>query len=101
MSSTPKNITIVDTTSFNQLTVTDSATVNAPIIKNLTQSVFLDVVDIDVIVTFDGSTPTASNGHVLKAGRDYLFYAGMMEEAKFRTASGTAKVNISQLNGYA
>jgi hypothetical protein len=101
MSSTPKTIGIVDPTSFNQLSVTSTADVNAPALKDLTQSVFLDVVDIDVIVTFDGTPPTTSNGHMLKAGRDYLFYAGMMKNAKFRTASGTAKVNISQLNGYA
>jgi hypothetical protein len=101
MSSTPKNIGIVDTTSFNQLTVTDSASVDAPTLKNLTESVFLDVVDTDVLVSFNGTDPSATNGHTLYAGKDYFFYAGMIKTAKFKTASGTSKVNITQLNGYA
>ena len=99
MSTTPKNIGVVG--SMSNLSVTTGAVVDAPSIGGTTNLCFIDVQDNDVYATFDGSTPSASVGHILKAGRDYLFYAGMFKTAKLLGKGGTAVVAITQLNGHA
>ncbi len=99
MSTTPKNIGVVG--SMSNLSVTTSSVVDAPSIDSDTNLVFIDVQDNDVYATFDGSTPSASVGHTLKAGRDYLFYAGMFKTAKLLGKDGTSIVALTQLNGYA
>jgi hypothetical protein len=99
MSTTPKNIGVVGT--MSNLSVTTGAVVNAPAINSDTNLVFVDIQDADVYVTFDGSTPSASVGHVLKQDRDYLMYAGMFKTAKLLGKGSTAAVAITQLNGYA
>ena len=99
MSTTPKNIGVAG--SMSNLSVTASAVVDAPAIHSSANAVFVDIQDNDVYVTFDGSTPSSSVGHLLKANRDYLFYAGMFKSAKFLGQGGTAVVAITQLNGYA
>lgn len=86
---------------MSNLSVTTGAAVNAPAINEHTNLVFVDIQDNDVYVTFDGSTPASGNGHILSSGRDYLLYAGMFKEAKLIAVSDTAKVAITQLNGYA
>tara|TARA_B100001093_G_scaffold88403_1_gene80394 strand:+ start:1155 stop:1454 length:300 start_codon:yes stop_codon:yes gene_type:complete len=99
MSTTPKNIGVQG--SMSNLSVTASSVVDAPSINEHTNLVFVDIQDNDVYVTFDGSTPSASVGHILKAGRDYLFYAGMFKTAKLLGKGSTAVVALTQLNGYA
>lgn len=39
-----------------------------------TKYVLIDVQSADVMVTFDGSAPTASNGHLFKAGVQPFFW---------------------------
>jgi hypothetical protein len=99
MSTTPKNIGVLG--SMSNLSVTTGSVVDAPAFDSQTNLVFVDIQDNDVYVTFDGSTPSASAGHILKAGRDYLFYAGMFKTAKLLGKDGTSVVAITQLNGYA
>tara|TARA_E500000178_G_C16913447_1_gene703764 strand:+ start:208 stop:513 length:306 start_codon:yes stop_codon:yes gene_type:complete len=100
MSDTPKNIGCT-AGGFTQLSVAHDATSNAPYLGFETEAVFVDIGDNDVFVTFHGTgDPSATNGHVLYQGKDYIFYAGLFKTAQFRSVAGTAKVNITQLNGY-
>lgn len=45
--------------------------------------VVLDVQVADVRVTYDGSSPTTSNGHILFAGRSYTWAVETARAAKF------------------
>ena len=86
---------------MSNLSVTTGSVVNAPSINTNTNLVFIDVQDNDLYITFDGSTPSASVGHILKKDRDYLLYAGMFKTAKMLGIGGTSVVARTQLNGYA
>lgn len=100
MSTTPKNILVLDT--MDNVSVTTGAVVTvstAVTVNEHTQAFFVDVQDNDVYVTFDGSTPSATVGHILKKDRDYLFYAGMFRTAKLLGKDGTSVVAVTQLNG--
>lgn len=99
MSTTPKNIGVVGT--MSNLSVTTGAVVDAPAINSSTNLVFVDIQDNDLYITFDGSTPSATVGHILKKDRDYLLYAGMFKTAKMLGKDGTSVVALTQLNGYA
>lgn len=99
MSTTPKNIGVVG--SMSNLSVTTGSVVNAPSINSSTNLCFVDVQDNDLYITFDGSTPSSSVGHILKKDRDYLLYAGMFKAAKMLGNGGTSVVAVTQLNGYA
>ena len=65
------------------LTVSSSAvSLTAP--HGDTDYVIIDVQDNDVYVTFDGTTPSASNGHVLPDGQGLLVIsANAARAAKF------------------
>ena len=55
-----------------------------------TKYVLIDVQTADVMVTFDGSTPTASNGHLFKAGvQPFLWNKETARVAKFIRAGAT------------
>ena len=66
--------------------------------NSLTKYIALDVQDVDVRVTFDGSTPSTSNGHILYAGRAYTFSKAAAEDAIFarKASSGTAVIHASE-----
>ena len=51
--------------------------------NSLTKFVVLDVQVADVRVTYDGSTPSSTNGHILFAGRSYTWSKAAAEAAKF------------------
>ena len=51
--------------------------------NSLTKFVVLDVQVADVRVTYDGSAPTTTNGHILFAGRSYTWSKAAAEAAKF------------------
>lgn len=99
MSTTPKNIGVVG--DMSNLSVTTGTVVNAPAIDSKTDLVFVDVQDNDLYITFDGSTPSATVGHILKKDQDYSFYGGMFKTAKMLGKGGTSVVALTQLNGYA
>ena len=62
-----------------------------------TKYVMIDVQDNNVIVTFDGSTPTASNGHLLVKEKELItLSAQAAKAAKFLGVSGTSIVHASQ-----
>jgi len=51
--------------------------------NSLTKFIVLDVQVADVRVTYDGSTPSSTNGHILFAGRSYTWSKAAAEAAKF------------------
>ena len=51
--------------------------------NSLTKYIVLDVQVADVRVTYDGSAPTSTNGHILFAGRSYTWAKRTAEAAKF------------------
>lgn len=100
MSSTPKNIGITGTGGMHRLTVADNATTVAPALDALCEAVFLDIQGGDVYVSFDSSDPASDHGHILYDRKDYVFYAGLLRSAKFRSTSGNVIVQMTELNGY-
>lgn len=83
--------------SDQRLTVSSTAVSFASTFYNEnTKFVFVDVQGADVMVTFDGSTPTASNGHLFKSGYMDFWSARRADAAKMiRSASTDASVHAS------
>lgn len=100
MSTSPKNIGITGTGGMHRLTVADDAVTNAPALDSLCESAFLDVQGGDVYVSFDGTAPASDHGHILYDRKDYIFYAGLLRSAKFKSTSGDVVVQMTELNGY-
>lgn len=100
MSTTPKNINMTTSTGMHRLTVADDAVTNAPALHNSCQAVFLDIQGGDVYVSFDGSAPASDHGHILYDRKDYIFYAGLLSNAQFKSTSGNVVVQMTELNGY-
>lgn len=62
-----------------------------------TKYVMIDVQDNSVYVTFDGSTPSATNGHVLLKEKGLLVLSSASgKAAKFLQGTGAAVVQVSQ-----
>lgn len=58
--------------------------------------VILDIQNNDVMVTFDGSTPTSTNGHRLYAGQNYTWSIELAKAASFiRAGSADGVVHAS------
>jgi hypothetical protein len=62
-----------------------------------TRAVIIDVQAHHVMVTFDGSTPSATNGHDLIAGEKYTFHREMAKAAKFIRKTSDAVVHATEL----
>lgn len=91
---------------FNNGTVADRAVVAGSAAANLivaaidasTTHVFWTLTDANVRVTFDGSTPTATNGHQLAAGSSGVWCKKMAEQAKvIREGTSDANFHISEV----
>lgn len=62
-----------------------------------TNMVVLDIQDADVMCTFDGSTPSATNGHRLYSGSHYTWSTAAATAAKFIRFAGTdASIQASE-----
>lgn len=62
-----------------------------------TNMIVLDVQDADVMVTFDGSAPTSTNGHRLYSGSHYTWSTAAASAAKFiRQGATTAYIQASE-----
>lgn len=80
-----------------RLTVSSSAVAFADTFDSNTRYVVIDIQNYDVMVTFDGSTPTSSNGHHLVAGEKYTWHILTARTAKFiRQGANDAVVHGSQ-----
>lgn len=66
-------------------------------VNSLTRYIVFDVTGADVRVTFDGSAPTSSNGHLVYAGQSYTWALTTFKLAKFiRAASTDAVIHATQ-----
>jgi hypothetical protein len=64
-----------------------------------TKYVMIDVQDDSVYVTFDGSTPSASNGHILLKEQGLLVLSALAgKAAKFLRVTTNAVVHVSQFS---
>ena len=64
-----------------------------------TKYVMIDVQDDSVYVTFDGSTPSASNGHILLKEQGLLVLSALAgKAAKFIQVTTAAVVHVSQFS---
>jgi len=65
--------------------------------NSLTKYVVLDVQVSDVRVTYDDSSPTTDNGHILYAGRSYTWSKQAATAAKFiEDSTVTATIHASE-----
>ncbi len=82
------------------LTVSNSAVQFGTAFNKLTRYIVLDVQDADVRVTYDGDTSgdvSATNGHLLFAGRSYTWSKQAAQAARFFRDGGTdAKIHASE-----
>jgi hypothetical protein len=79
------------------LTVSSSAVQFGTAFNKLTRYIVFDVQVADVRVTYDGSDPTTSNGHILFAGRSYTWSKQAAEAAKFiQDGSTDATIHASE-----
>ncbi|TSA54231.1 MAG: hypothetical protein D4R38_02725 [Dehalococcoidia bacterium] len=63
-----------------------------------TQFVFWTCEDAQCRVTFDGSAPTSTNGHIINPGDSDVWLASMAQAAKFiRTGATSAMLHASQM----
>lgn len=65
---------------------------NANAYQASTVQVLVTVSDADVMVTFDGSTPTSSHGHLYPEGSTVLWSKQMANAAQFIRAASTDAV---------
>jgi hypothetical protein len=80
-----------------RLTVSSTAISFATTFNAGTDMVVLDVQGADVMVTFDGSTPTSTNGHRLYDASHYTWSRQAAQAAKFIRQAGTdAAIHASE-----
>lgn len=72
-----------------QITVTSGGVVQFAAFDPTTSAVVLDIQVANTYCTFDGSTPSASRGHILYATQSYTWSAAAAAQAKFVGTSGT------------
>ncbi len=73
-----------------RLTVTNGAAVQFAAFNDYTSLIVLDIQVETVYCTFDGSTPSATNGHILYATQSYTWSKATATAAKFLSISGTS-----------
>jgi len=79
------------------LTVSSSAVAMiATTLNDLTQKVVWDVQDDAAFVTFDGSTPSSSNGHKIAAGTSGEWSPEVANAAKWIRETTDARIQISE-----
>ena len=80
-----------------RLTVSSSVVPFSTVWDITTQYVLLDVQNADVMVTFDGSTPSTTNGHRMYAGTNAIWSRQAAAAAKFiRFGSTDGIIHASQ-----
>jgi hypothetical protein len=75
-----------------RLTITSTATVQFTAFNPRTDMVILDVQAANTYCTFDGSTPSATNGHILPQGMAYTWSQAAAIAAKFVATTTTNSI---------
>ena len=85
----PKPARYLSAAVADQRLTVSSAVVQLSAFSDTTNMIVLDVQDADVMCTFDGSTPSATNGHRLYSGSHYPWSTAAAAAAKFIRQAGT------------
>ncbi len=92
---------LIPTPAVNDQSLTVDATaggVQLSALNAATQYVFWTSDTADCRVTFDGSSPTASNGHYIPEGSSGIWSADLAADAKFiRTGTVSAVITATQM----
>lgn len=72
-----------------QITVTSTTTKQFSAFNSSTDFVVLDIQTANVYCTFDGTTPSASAGHILGVGSQYTWSKAAASAAKFVATTTT------------
>lgn len=72
-----------------KLTVTNGAVVQFAAFDGTTSAVVLDIQVANVYCTFDGTTPSATRGHILYATQSYTWSTAAATAAKFLATTAT------------
>lgn len=79
-----------------RLTVSSTVVTLAAFAAN-TQYVYFDVQTNDIMVTFDGSDPSSTNGHRFLSGRYGFWHVNTAQKARFIRATGSdGVIHVSQ-----
>lgn len=63
-----------------------------------TTHIFWTLETAEIRVTFDGSAPTSSNGHIISVGQNGVWPAALAAAAKFiRTGASSGVIHASQM----
>lgn len=75
-----------------RLTITSTATVQFSAFNERTDMIVLDVQAANTYCTFDGTTPSSTNGHILTSGNAYTWSTAAAKAAKFVATSTTNSI---------
>jgi hypothetical protein len=75
-----------------RLTITSTATVQFAAFNERTDMIVLDVQTANTYCTFDGTTPSSTNGHILTAATAYTWSTAAAKAAKFVATSTTNSI---------
>jgi len=86
-------------TTHRNLTVSSAAAnfIGAALAAN-TSHVYWTLAGADMRFTIDGTTPTASDGHIIKDGNSGIWSRAWAESTKVIAVSGSGVFTISELN---
>jgi hypothetical protein len=95
----PMQVIPVSNTTHRNLTVSSTSTnlIVADLSVN-TSHVYWTLAGADMRFTIDGTTPTASDGHIIKDGNSGIWSRTWAQAAKVICVSGSGVFTISELN---
>jgi hypothetical protein len=95
----PMQVIPVSNTTHRNLTVSSTATnfIVAALNAN-TSHVYWTLAGADMRMSIDGTTPTASDGHIIKDGNSGIWSRTWAESTKVIAVSGSGVFTISELN---
>lgn len=79
-----------------RLTVTGASVVSLAALHSRTQVVLVSVEDVAVRVTYDGSAPGATNGHLLAVGTELYLSRETAEALKALSTAGDAVLHVTE-----
>jgi len=95
----PMQVIPVSNTTHRNLTVSSTSTnfIVAALSAN-TSHVYWTLAGADMRLSIDGSSPTTSNGHIIKDGNSGIWSKTWAQSAKVIAVSGSGIFTISELN---
>ena len=97
----PMQVIPVSNTTHRNLTVSSTSTnfIVAALSAN-TSHVYWTLAGADMRMSIDGTTPTVSDGHIIKDGNSGIWSRSWAQAAKVIAITGSGKFTISELNHF-